>query len=174
MHEQNSNDSTRQFSTVEALGVLLPLLVDFSWRCDLAITEVLEDFEDFAPSRKLATAAALVEIHGLHELDLVRRVVAFTRRWIDLPATLDFAPVALSPLCAGKGGRHRRAAAFRGVTAIRAATFDDEFTVGASVLGHHAFTLRGFGDVCWCRKFVGSAGTRRMASTASERWGVGV
>ena len=156
------------------LGILLPLLINLGRRRDLAITEVFKDLEDFAPSRKLAAAAALVEIHGLHELDLVRRVVALARRRIDLPATLDFAAVAFSPLDAGESGRHRRPAAFRGVAAIRAATFDDEFTVGGSVLGHHAFTLWGFGDVCCSRRFDRSAGRRRIASTASERWGVGV
>src|SRR5579863_4162037 len=55
-------------------------LVDFGRRRDLAVAEILQDLEDFAPRGELPAAAALVEVHRLHELDLLFRVVALARR----------------------------------------------------------------------------------------------
>jgi hypothetical protein len=57
---------------------------------DASIAKAVDDFEDFAPSRKLPTAHSFVVVHGFHEIDFIARVVAFARRGIDLPTPFHF------------------------------------------------------------------------------------
>ena len=85
------------------------LLINLGRRRNFAVTQILQDFEDFAPRGELSSAAAFVKVHGLHELDLFLRVVAFAGGRVDLASAFDLvAAIALSLLLSGESrGRWR-------------------------------------------------------------------
>ena len=92
---------------------------------DLAVAQVLEDFQNFAPRRELAAAAAFVEVHRLHELDLLFLVVAFTGCRVDLSAAFDLDAAVALPLSSRgsrtSGGWRGRLAAIGVPTAVSSA-----------------------------------------------------
>src|ERR1700693_1205382 len=133
-------------------NALFGVLVNFRRRSHLAIPEVLNHLEDFAPGRKLASAPALVQVHRLHEIDLVGSVVALAGRRVDLPAPLDLtAPLRLTwrPLARFDRARvalrmrfsRRDATAIGTVAAAALAAINDNLTTGRGMPGHDAFTL---------------------------------
>ena len=65
---------------------------------DFAVAETSQNFEHFAPSRKLTAALAFVSIHCLHEIDFFVVVIALAGSGIDLPAAFDFSTDGLSTL----------------------------------------------------------------------------
>jgi hypothetical protein len=124
----------------------LGVLVHLGLRGDLAITKVLQDLQDFTPGRKLAAAAALVEIHRLHELDLLVRVVTFAGRRVNLAAAFDLASIARAVfgtgVCRGGASMCRGGPeAFGGVPSVVSPAIDRKYTGCGCGPDHKAFTL---------------------------------
>ena len=69
----------------------------------LDVAERLDDFEHFAARGEHPPAAALVVVHGAHELDFVGRVVAFAGRRVDLAAAAHLRPAFADPPLDGHG-----------------------------------------------------------------------
>jgi hypothetical protein len=64
----------------------------------LLIPEISEYFEDFTTGWEHPAAGSLVGVHGLHEFDLLIRVITLASRGVDLSATWRLASWALSAL----------------------------------------------------------------------------
>src|SRR5262245_281695 len=110
-------------------------------RFDATIAEGPQYFEDLAPGREGAAVGALVEVHRLHEGDLLIGVVAFAGGRIDLPAT--FALLA-TVLAAAPLDRHRDvalAAVIVSAAVVAAAVGDDEVARRGLLVAHGTVPL---------------------------------
>src|SRR5262245_27136203 len=85
----------------------------------LLVAETAEHFEPLAARGKHAAAGTLVQIHGVHELDLRRGVVALASRGVDLAAAAHLGPPLDDPTFGGHG--HVARALFRRAAAVRLA-----------------------------------------------------
>ncbi len=74
------------------------------WLSDLAIAQITQDFQHFAPCRKLTAATTLVVVNGHHEFDLFVLVIAFTSGGIDLSSPFNLPTVILPSIYPADGG----------------------------------------------------------------------